>query len=110
MSSKCRNGTSAWGIGRVLGEGGEARSPRSVPRRPRGGRGFRGRRGALLWLWPGSLAAQPRLPPARASGGALVPPAVPPRGLGQAAAPSPGDRLARIRPAAAARAQPLLPR
>lgn len=51
----------------------------------------------------------PVCPPARASRGPPVP-RVPPRGLGQAAAPSPGDRLARIRPTAAARAQPLLPR
>lgn len=102
MSSKCRK------LRRALGEGGEARSPGTSRGDP--GAAQVSELGVARSSGFGSAPA-PRSPAAPCPGlpGRAGAP-VPPRGLGQAAAPGPRARLARIRPAAAARAQPLLPR
>lgn len=106
MSSKCRTSEDHGGY---FGQGGEAEKQELRPRAtPRWRRCL-----SAAWQVPPPPAGRPhhRAPSAPCLG--LPGPAglsYPSCGLSQAAAPSPGDRLARVRPAAAARARPLLPR
>lgn len=102
MSSKCRK------LRRALAGGGEARSP--APSRGDPDAAEVSELGVARSPGFGSAPAprSPGRPLPGLPGPAGAP--VPPRGLRQAAAPGPRARLARIRPAAAARAQPLLPR